>query len=387
MAVIACSGPADDDGAPPPAVSADADTAQPEVDPEDGPEDGPEADDGGPAAGTGPLPADVEAATPPRWLCHPDLDDDPCRRVPDTTVIAADGARSVAPGGPAAATPAVDCFYVYPTASLEPSATASGEVTAEIAAVARSQAAPFAGTCRVFAPTYRQVTLRGLVTGACTDPAARDLAHADVLAAWRSFRDAAGDRPYVLVGHSQGADELVRLLATTIEADTATHDDLVLALLIGGQVEVPTGEDVGGSLARTPVCREAGQTGCVVAYNAYVGQPSPVALFGRGSGDREVVCVEPGSLDGGDGTLTPVLTGDVVGDVDTATVRPVGAATGRCRRDGASSWLDVELTGVLADAAPRLTGGLGAAWGLHLVDVELALGDLVDLVASRTVDG
>ena len=50
--------------------------------------------------------------------------------------------------------------------------------------IARFQAARYAGTCRVFAPVYRQVTLAGLSTAA---PADRERAYRDVRAAWRDY--------------------------------------------------------------------------------------------------------------------------------------------------------------------------------------------------------
>ena len=37
------------------------------------------------------------------------------------------------------------------------------------------------------------------------------------------------------------------------------------------------------------------------------------------------------------------------------------------------------------DARPRVTDTLGAQWGLHLDDINLALGNLVDVVARQEV--
>jgi len=49
-------------------------------------------------------------------------------------------------------------------------------------------------------------------------------------------------------------------------------------------------------------------------------------------------------------------------------------------RDGAS-WLQVDP--VPGDGRPVVSEVLGPHWGLHLVDVNVALGDLVDLVRTE----
>ncbi len=45
-------------------------------------------------------------------------------------------------------------------------------------------------------------------------------------------------------------------------------------------------------------------------------------------------------------------------------------------RDGAT-WLQVTTTGRSGDTRPVVTQSLGPTWGLHLVDVNIALGNLV----------
>ena len=56
----------------------------------------------------------------------------------------------------------------------------------------------------------------------------------------------------------------------------------------------------------------------------------------------------------------------------------------RCVSDGTFTWLD--LTVVADPADPRVDdigGDLTPEWGLHLVDVNVALGDLIDVVAAQ----
>ena len=322
------------------------------------------------------------------WLCRPGLPANPCEGGLDATVV--DEVARVEPYV-AATTPEVDCFYVYPTVSRSVSLNAPLEVRPELVAVARAQAARFGEVCRVFAPVYRQVTLSGIFTGKYDDPAARRTAEQDVLAAWRSYLAEDNDgRGVVLVGHSQGARTLIGLLDDTVEEQSP--DLLVSALLLGGDVTVPTGEDVGGSFDTTPACREPGQTGCVVAYSAFGETPPPDALFGRtDEPGREVACTDPSRLAGGDGDLHPYLpTSELAGagslaatvsGLDTGFAAYPAQLTGSCERAAGVSYLQVQRAPGARLTAPDAK--LGPRWGLHDGDVNLALGDLVEIVRRQ----
>ena len=66
--------------------------------------------------------ASASAATV--WLCRPGLAHNPCLSSMTTTVIDAHGRRTVQHSRPAAH-PAIDCFYVYPTVSLQSTTNAN----------------------------------------------------------------------------------------------------------------------------------------------------------------------------------------------------------------------------------------------------------------------
>jgi hypothetical protein len=362
----------------------------PQLDPED-------VDDGSPDAADEPpdvseevetidLPevtASTEVTHDTVWLCGPDAADDACLGDLDATVVTTTGSRTVVPFEPAA-DPAVDCFYLYPTVSEATGTNAPLEVTDAERDVARAQAARFNEVCRVVAPIYRQVTRQALLAGGFSDPAARDLAFADVVSAWNDHVATSGDRPFVLVGHSQGAYDLTRLLAERIEGDPALRPRLVSALLLGAEVTVPVDAEVGGSFATVPPCRDVADTGCVVAYNSYPDTPPANAIFGRGGYGEEVLCVHPGVLSGGDGPLTPALpVPEGTAAVDTPFVVLEGLVTAACRRDGPVSWLEVDVSPLVPFDLAAVRGDLGPAWGLHVVDVNVALGDLVQLVRAQ----
>lgn len=109
-----------------------------------------------------------------------------------------------------------------------------------------------------------------------------------MLAAWRTYVDELGDdRGVILLGHSQGAMILQRLVAEEIDPDPELRERLVSAHLLGTSVQVPDGELVGGSFDEVPGCASARETGCVVSWSSYpaASPPPPDALFGRSQAD------------------------------------------------------------------------------------------------------
>nr|CAA9357399.1 MAG: hypothetical protein AVDCRST_MAG46-3025 [uncultured Nocardioidaceae bacterium] len=329
-------------------------------------------------------PTTPEPETPPGrapvWLCRPDMRANPCEGDLDTTVVAADGTRTREAFRPAA-DPAFDCFYVYPTVSEAPRTNAPLRVTPELEYVVRAQAALFARECRVFAPVYRQLTLQGLITG-FADSEARDLAQTDVVNAWHQYLRRWNDgRPFLLLGHSQGTFALTTLVAEEIDDDPALRDRMVSAMLLGGAVTVLPGESAGGVFDNVPACGSLAQTGCVVAYNTFAQMPSNPSLFGRAGEGQQVLCVNPAAPGGGRGLLTPYVPVESPDGRVTGFTAYEDAVTARCREGDGASWLGVRADDRLPDEVT--TSEVGPAWGLHRVDVNIALGDLVDLAAAQ----
>lgn len=343
------------------------------------------------------------------WLCRPGRKGDACDIDLTTTVVAADGTMTREPW---AADPkaAIDCFYVYPTISTDP--TDNSDMTADPAElnVIAQQFARFAAKCRPFAPLYRQLTLAGLrkqLAGPRFE-FGNGVQYDDVRDAWRSYlqRDNQG-RGVVLVGHSQGAFILTELMRREIDGKPV-QKQLVSALLLGATFEVPAGKDVGGALEAIPLCRKAGQIGCVVNYSAFRSDVPPPAntRFGKaGTAGMSGACTNPVTLGDGNTPLRAYLsaTGRTItgttavkawaGDktVDTPFVSVPGLLTARCATNENATYLEVTVHGDPAD--PRtddIVGDLGmrarplADWGLHLVDVNLAMGNLLDLVGQQS---
>jgi len=200
--------------------------------------------------------------------------------------------------------PRVDCFYVYPTVDLElvPGNHRDLADDRKPRATTVAQAARFTEACAVWTPLYHQVTIgtylqpkeileRGLAVG-----------FADVERAFREYLATADpQRKIVLVGHSQGAEMVVRLLRRFFDDDPAMRSRLLLALPIGGDVDVATGSTRDGTSKNVPVCTRPDETGCILAYHAYLeGERVDVpASPWKPPAGRETVCVDPSALDAG----------------------------------------------------------------------------------------
>lgn len=357
-------------------------------------------------------PAPNDYGNSANWLCRPGRTD-ACSVDLATTVVTADGRLTREPWTAAANAP-IDCFYAYPTVSTDTSPNSDMTANPAELNVVRQQFARFASVCRPYAPLYRQVTLAGLrrtmASGALVS-LDQGLGYDDVRDAWRYYleHDNRG-RGVVLIGHSQGSFILTRLIRDEIEG-TPAHARLISAILAGATVPVPRGRDVGGALKATPVCRSASQTGCVIAYSAFRSTLPPPAntLFGHVADPAmEAICVNPPALTGrANGALHAYLSangGTIVGGgggtpmpwvtpgpaVETPFVSVPDLLTARCASNEHANYLEITVHGDPAD--PRVDdigGDLGGArpqanWGLHLVDVGLAMGDLVEIVRQQT---
>ncbi|HKP13898.1 MAG TPA: DUF3089 domain-containing protein, partial [Blastocatellia bacterium] len=211
------------------------------------------------------------------WLCRPGRQD-ACAVDMTTTVVAADGKLTRETWAVDSKAP-VDCFYVYPTVSNDATPNSDMAAGPEEQNVIRQQFARFASVCRVYAPLYRQVTLTALRAALTGKPMAADraLAYNDVVDAWKYYleHDNQG-RGVVLIGHSQGSGVLTRLIHDEIDGKPVA-ERMISALLLGTNLPVPKGKDVGGAFQHVPLCHAASQTGCVVAYASFRADVPPPA--------------------------------------------------------------------------------------------------------------
>ena len=358
----------------------------------------------------------VSSDDPAHWVCRPDIDDDICDGDLDATVVEADGTTSVEtfeadPDAP------IDCFYVYPTISQDTTTYSDWDFSPEQEGfVTLQQAARLASVCRVFAPVYRQRTLTALVgnmTGGSTEVVGPDVdPYADVLDAFRTYMAEDNDgRGVVLIGHSQGTGMLSQLIEEEVDPNEDVRDLLVGAYLAGGTVAVPEGETAGGDFEHVSTCTDGAEAGCITTWATFSSDSPPPegTFFGRvrdGDGTMVAACVNPAGI--GEGAVplhvympaergrsilsppeepgpTSWLT-DGTGEVGTPFVSLPGLVEGECTTDANGvNYLEATVTPAAGDRRVTDLGGrLSPEWGLHLIDVNLVMGDIVDRVADQT---
>ena len=342
----------------------------------------------------------VRATTRTVWLCRPGQPSDPCTSPRTATSVTGTGGTRTVLAPTTRTASRFDCFYVYPTVSSESGTNPDLTVQPAETAAAFAQASRFSQVCNVWAPMYRQATSGALARGQATNPTVIATAYNSLLTAWKDYIAHDNDgRPIVFIGHSQGAAMLIKLLQAQVDPSPRLRKLMLSALILGGNVQVPVGRTVGGSFTNIPTCRSASQTGCVIAYSSF-GSDTPCHLLLRTPGYGREPAIgtdghdgstsrlrQPGDVFVADGELQPyfptatskpkgVPRADSLGDVPGPVHRPVPAgrrgllAAGHCDPRGRRP------------AADR-HDPLGPAWGYHLDDVNLALGNLVVDVAHQ----
>jgi hypothetical protein len=144
--------------------------------------------------------------------------------------------------------------------------------------------------------------------------------------------------------------------------------------------------------------------------------PPDSTLFGRAAGEGLAVpaaCTNPAALAGGSGELHAYLSTDgsfIVGTrapepwvnpkpnpekpIDTPWVSVPGLLTSRCATNDHATYLEVTVHGdpsdprtdeIVGDLIANVGGSAQvlANWGLHLVDMNLAMGNLLDIVGRQ----
>ncbi len=346
------------------------------------------------------------------WLCLPGRQD-VCSTPLPTTALNPNGygatGRSIV-----ARDPGIDCFYVYPTVSRDAGLNSDLKPGADERIMTQIQFARFASVCRPFAPIYRQMTLASIAAFATgTDVTQAGLnAYRDVQGAFRQYlRARSGDRPFVLIGHSQGSLMLQRLIAEEIEKDPALRRRMRLAILPGYNLLVPRGRLVGGTLRRTPLCSRPGETGCVLSWVSFREKNVPPAGAIFGYADKPgmtVACTNP-AQPGAAGwrpldsvwyanSSMPVAGGPIMwsseGAPPSAFLHTEGLVSARCVNDGPRGYLSVRTN---ADPSDKRTDRIGGevsvfgmfvpGWGMHLADMGIAQGDLIRQVEALRPSG
>jgi pimeloyl-ACP methyl ester carboxylesterase len=336
------------------------------------------------------------------WACLPGNDPNECRNGVDLTateVLADGGTQKVTHAANDA--PTFDCFYIYPTVAT----SGGGNMTnfSNIAPVLdplRAQAARFSRVCEVYAPLYRQVSLTASSDAGVQRQGDPTLAVGDVLNAFDTYLSKWNKgRNFVVLGHSQGTSMATVLLQQRIDNDPAVRAKLISAVLLGGAIRTPPNARVGGTFANIPTCAAPGETGCAITYVSYAREAPPVAgkaLFGAESDAGVVACTEPATLANSSGNYRGsyftknvsnpafAMPGYLPSNLDTPYMLYRNFFKGTCvNRDG-YSYLEIAINkaegDVRQDPPYRNLTLESTGWGMHLVDYNLELDDLIEAV-------
>ncbi len=352
--------------------------------------------------------AGLDYADPAMWVCRPDMDPNECHANLDATEVLKDGGLSVVKHA-RAETPEFDCFYVYPTVDLSGKGNMVDFSETGVRLVRDAllgQGARFSRVCEVYAPLYRQTSLGTLpdggVTTAGSDPL---LGVGDVKAAFDYYlKNLNKGRPFVLLGHSQGTSMVSALIQSTVDVDPELRKRFISAVALGGGLNTEEGKTSGGTFKNVPTCTKAGETGCVIAYVSFAKEAPPPAnaLFGRATKSADgrqlqVDCTAPGPLAGNTGRYrgsyfavksnNPTFATTDLPAVTTPYVLYRDLFRGQCVNENGFSYH--QLTVDPTDDDTRKIPGYrnlrleGTGWGLHLVDYNPAVDDLIEAVTQQ----
>lgn len=352
-------------------------------------------------------PPGASAATD--WVCKPGQAINPCDGPIGVDAVDATG-QGTTIDYKRPANPPIDCFYVYPTVSEEDGDIADHAVDKEVKRTVILQARQYSRVCRVFAPAYTQVTSNGLSRHGGESDAEystrvrglMEIAYADMLSTWNDYLAHYNKgRGVILLGHSQGAFHLGRLIAQQIDNKPSVRKRLISAVIPGANIWVPKGKLVGGQFKHVPECQTDTELGCVMAWSTYLAQPDPSDSFGRVGGvpldvaplpdpaTDEVVCTNPGELSGDNGVLEPLA--DIGAYADPFAPEDAhpwwrwpDLYTAECRSGDNANWLNVSIRPDETRNPPHWIVYGKTETNLHLVDMTLPMGNLVRIAQSES---
>ena len=178
---------------------------------------------------------------------------------------------------------------------------------------------------------------------------------------------------------------------------------IISAMLLGTNVAVPEGKAVGGDLKAFPLCMSAKQTGCLITYVTFRADAPPPATSRFGVVEQPgmiAACTNPAALAGGKAVTDNYLgtRGAGLGSgiqapwvkdgptVTTPFVKAPGLVSAECVRRGKFSYLAVTVNADPADPRTDTIAGdvvilnkILPDWGLHLIDMPVVMGNLVEL--------
>jgi hypothetical protein len=185
-----------------------------------------------------------------------------------------------------------DVFFVHPTSYFDEADTASWNAWLSDPVVNGEtdyksilfQSSVFNGSCRVFAPRYRQANMEVFYKmGTPEATAAFDLAYSDVKTAFLYYlQNENKNRPIVIASHSQGTLHAIRLLQEFFD-DLPLQNQLVCAYILGYRIKKDAFKSI-------KVSEKPNQTGCFAGWRSYEKGEIPDRVLAE---NGDCICVNP----------------------------------------------------------------------------------------------
>ena len=251
-----------------------------------------------------------------------------------------------------------DVFFIYPTIYDNKADTASAnawlndeKVNTEIDnTTILLQASVFSGSCRVFAPRYRQANMQVLYNLG-TPPAntALNLAYSDLKNAFQYYlKNENKGRPVIIAGHSQGALHAIRLLQEFFD-EKPLQNQLVCAYIPGYQIKKEDFKSI-------PASEKPDQTGCFAGWRSYLKGEMPKKVEPEKGNS---ICVNPLTWNTSTEWASPALHKGIILDFESIIPNTLSAGI-----EPATKILWVEVP-------PQLQQLLDYKKDLHYYDMNL----------------
>lgn len=208
-----------------------------------------------------------------------------------------------------------------------------------VRAVVLGQASVLEACCELWAPRYRQGSFASLRDA----PQAFELAFLDVRSAFEQFLSAIGNRPFVILGHSQGALHSQNLVIQVVDKDPALAERMIAAYILG----IPVPEALYTTrLSRVTACERARGVGCIASWASYAPDYAGLERWRelarkryadviREAGSGGIQCTNPlnWTADGTPADASENLGAALVTEAGEGLIDPVPALVGaRCER-------------------------------------------------------
>ncbi|MBL7968374.1 MAG: DUF3089 domain-containing protein [Prolixibacteraceae bacterium] len=217
-----------------------------------------------------------------------------------------------------------DVFFIHPTSYFGEEKTSPWNADLRDTVVNSTtdnlsilmQSTVFNGSCRVFAPRYRQGNMEAFyVFDTPEAKAAFDLAYQDVRTAFQYYlKNYNKNRPIIIASHSQGSLHAIRLLQEFFDGKPF-QKQLVCAYVVG----YPIAKD---DFKRLPFGEKPDQTGCFVGWCTYAKGELPKGIS---AAKKNAFCVNPLTWTTSEQWASPDLHQGIMFGFESVVPHTVGA--------------------------------------------------------------